>query len=93
MARKFAAPFAQRRLLDVQPPALLTDRLDDGVHVRMPVIGVQGQRVAMFEGEFLATELLAAARKPSNLDGFKTVGTKAAGDCMARLPTTSSGST
>ena len=55
-AREVLAPISQELLVDVQPPAELTLGLDDQMHVRLLLMGVQDHRVAVLR-EFLAGEL------------------------------------
>jgi len=50
---KFAPPFAQGRLPDVQPYTFLADGLYDRVNMRMRFIGVKYERISMAQREFL----------------------------------------
>jgi hypothetical protein len=47
MTSELLAPMPQRRLPDIEPHGLLADRLHDDVHVRMRLIGMQREGVAM----------------------------------------------
>src|SRR6185437_10407107 len=60
---KLAPPTAQGRLAYVQASAVLTDRLDDQVHVRVLLISVQNHEVAMLEREFVACEVPAGGQE------------------------------
>src|SRR5205807_9744487 len=51
-----AAPLPQGGFANVQPDALLALRLDHDMHMRVSLIGVERQGVAMLESEFLPGE-------------------------------------
>jgi hypothetical protein len=63
LRRKATPPPTKGRLAYLQPLAVLADRFDDQVHVRMVLIGVQDHEVAMFEREFLACEVSACGEE------------------------------
>ena len=52
-------PLSQGGFPDVEPLPLLAHRPDDQVHVRMVLIRVQGEDIAMFESELLPCEVPA----------------------------------
>src|SRR5580658_9053868 len=53
MSRKFSAPLTEGGLADVQPHALLADRFNDHVHVRMRLVRMQDHGIAMLRTEGL----------------------------------------
>ena len=57
MAREFLAPFPQRGVANIQTHPLLTHRLDDDVHMRMLLVGVEDHRVAVLQRKFLLRKL------------------------------------
>jgi hypothetical protein len=50
VARECLAPISECRLADVQASALLADRLDDHVDMRMRLVGVQKARTSRLGG-------------------------------------------
>ncbi len=52
--REESAPLSQCGFPDVETPPILAHRPDDQVHMRMILVRMHGQDVAMLEGELLA---------------------------------------
>ncbi len=69
-----SSPFSQCGFPDVEPLAFLAHGLDDQVHVRMVLVRVQDQGIAMREGELLSNEVLARKLRPSIVSS-STIGT------------------
>jgi hypothetical protein len=59
MRCELLSPAPQRCLADVQPPSILTDGLHHKMNVRVILVGMQNDRIAMLECEFLSGKLSA----------------------------------
>jgi hypothetical protein len=64
VVREFLAPLTQVGLADIQALALLADRLDDHMDMRMRLVGMECHGVAVLERQLLATRPL---RREQNL--------------------------
>src|SRR5262249_23544939 len=58
MSCEFLSPFSKSRLADIETHALLAYGLNDHVHVRMRLIGMQDHCIPVLERELLPSEVL-----------------------------------
>jgi hypothetical protein len=63
MGCELLSPAPKRCLADVQPPSILTDGLNHKMDVRVILIGMQNDRIAMLECEFLSGKLSARCQE------------------------------
>src|SRR5215469_18289218 len=71
MSCELSAPLSQCGFSNIEPLPLLAHRLDDEVYVRMLLVRVQNQGIAMLEGKLFAGKVAARGQQ---LLGRRTLG-------------------